>query len=64
MPISLDDTLVIAISSTALFDLSEPDKIYRDAREKLGDDKAIGNYRQHMFDTEDDELKMELVFLS
>lgn len=56
MPLSLSDTLVVGISSTALFDLSAPDKIYREARDKLGDDSAIKKYRQFMFDHENENL--------
>lgn len=56
MPISLKDTLVIGISSTALFDLNETDKIYRQARNKLGDDEAITAYRKLMRETENDPL--------
>lgn len=56
MPISLKDTLVIGISSTALFDLSETDKIYREARENLGDEKAIEQYRRVMLESENDPL--------
>lgn len=56
MPITLKDTLVVAISSTALFDLSESDRIYQDARESLGDDNAISQYRKYMLDTEDEPL--------
>jgi 5'-nucleotidase len=57
MPVSLKDTLVIGISSTALFDLSETDKIFREARQKLGDEKAIEQYRHVMFKTENDKLE-------
>jgi len=56
MPISFDDTLVVGITSTALFDLSEPDKSYKDARENFGDDEAIRHYRRLMFKTENDDL--------
>ncbi len=57
MPISLQDTLVIGISSTALFDLSATDKIYREARKNLGDDEAITKYRNLMRKTENDSLE-------
>ncbi len=57
MPISFDDTLVIAISSTALFNLSEPDRVYREARDKLGDEKAIEDYRTYMAETENEVLE-------
>jgi len=57
MSVSLKDTLVIGISSTALFDLSETDKIFREARQNLGDEKAIEQYRNVMFETENDKLE-------
>jgi len=57
MPISLEDTLVVAVTSTALFNLSEPDGVYREARDNLGDDEAIRQYRKFMFKTENDELR-------
>ena len=56
MAINLSDTLVVGISSTALFDLSIPDSFYREARDKLGDDTAIEKYRQFMFDHENESL--------
>jgi len=56
MPVTLDDTLVIGISSTALFDLSETDKIYQDARTNWGDEEAINQYRNIMRKTENDPL--------
>lgn len=34
MPIDLSETLVIGISATALFDLSEADKVFRKKRQK------------------------------
>lgn len=56
MPIDLSDTLVVAITSTALFDLSEPDEFYRNARSSEGDDEAIRKYRKLMFETENEPL--------
>lgn len=56
MPINLSDTLVVAITSTALFDLSEPDEFYRNARASDGDDEAIRKYRKLMFETENEQL--------
>lgn len=57
MPITLDDTLVIGISSTALFDLSGPDMAYRIARKNLGDELAIERYRKACRETENDSLE-------
>ncbi len=55
MGLDLSDTLVIGISATALFDLSEADKIFR---EKLEQDKetAIKEYREFMLRMEDEPL--------
>jgi len=55
MALDLSDTLVIGITSTALFDLSEADKIFR---EKLDKDKdtAIKEYRNFMLQREDESL--------
>ena len=52
MSFDLSDTLVIGISATALFDLSEADKIFQDAF-TLEPDTAIQKYRQHMVEKED-----------
>ena len=56
MPVSFKDTLVVGISSTALFDLRKSDEIFQKARKKLGNDVAIRKYRKHMFNTENDAL--------
>jgi len=55
MGLDLSDTLVIGITATALFDLSEADKIFR---EKLEQDKetAIKEYRNFMLEREDKPL--------
>ncbi len=55
MGLDLSDTLVIGITATALFDLSEADKIFR---EKLDEDKdtAIREYRNYMLEREDKPL--------
>ena len=55
MPIDLSETLVIGISATALFDLSESDSVFR---EKLGEDPdtAIEEYRAYMLKHELEEL--------
>lgn len=56
MPLNLSDTLVIGISATALFDLKEADKVFR---EKFSQDKdsAIAEYRKYMLEREDDALE-------
>jgi 5'-nucleotidase len=55
MALDLSDTLVIGITATALFDLSEADKVFR---EKLDQDKdtAIKEYRNFMLKREDKPL--------
>ena len=56
MPIDLSNTLVIGISATALFDLSEADKVFR---KKLAEDQenAILEYREYMLKHENESLK-------
>ncbi len=56
MPINLTDTLVVGISATALFDLSEADEVFRS---KQHDDKdtAIQEYRKYMLERENDPLE-------
>lgn len=56
MPIDLSDTLVVGISATALFDLSEADNIFQEAYTS-DPDTAIEQYRQHMMEKE--ELPLE-----
>ena len=56
MPLDLSNTLVIGISATALFDMSESDRIFRDKYE-TDPDSAIDEYRQYMLKHEDDPLK-------
>lgn len=55
MAINLSETLVIGISATALFDLKEADKVFR---EKYGQDKesAISEYRKYMLEREVEPL--------
>ena len=55
MGIDLSDTLVIGISATALFDLSEADKVFRDKLEQ-DRDSAIREYRDFMLQREDEAL--------
>jgi len=52
MPVILKETLVIGISATALFDLSESDNLFKNEYEKNPDD-AIQNYRSYMLEHED-----------
>ena len=44
MPLDLPNTLVVGISTTALFDMSESDQIFRDAL-KNDPDQAIELFR-------------------
>lgn len=56
MSLNLSDTLVIGISATALFDLKEADKVFR---EKFIQDKdtAIAEYRKYMLEREGQQLE-------
>lgn len=54
MPIEFNDTLVIAISSTALFDLAESHRIYMES--------GVNSYAQYQIDHEDEELKPGAAF--
>ncbi len=55
MPFDLSKTLVIGITATSLFDLSEADSVFR---EKYNEDKetAILEYRKYMLEREKDSL--------
>jgi len=55
MPVDLSETFIIGISATALFDLSEADKVFRS---KFKEDKetAVTEYRNYMLEREDDLL--------
>lgn len=55
MALDLSDTLVIGISSTALFDMSESDWMFRTMSE-TDRDTAIERYREYMFQHENDPL--------
>jgi 5'-nucleotidase len=55
MPLDLSRTLVVGISSTALFDLAEADRLFQELRED-DPDQAIEKYRAHMLEREDDPL--------
>jgi 5'-nucleotidase len=48
MPLSLDDMLVVAITSRALFDLHESDQIYRE--------QGLAAYRTHQLEREEEPL--------
>jgi len=56
MGLDLSNTLVIGISATALFDLSEADAVFR-KKYKEDKDTAISQYRQYMMKKENDKLK-------
>jgi len=55
MPLDLSRTLVVGISSTALFDLSEADQLFRRLRED-DPNKAIERYRNYMQERENEPL--------
>ena len=61
MPFNLKETLVIGISATALFDLSESDKLFQ-SEFKKDPDNAIETYRQHMLENEDKPLDEGIAF--
>ena len=56
MALDLSDTLVVGISATALFDLSESDNLFRETS-KSNPDTAIEVYRKYMMETEDQPLE-------
>jgi 5'-nucleotidase len=56
MPLDLSRTLVVGISSTALFDLEEADRRFREWREE-DPDMAIERYREYMQEREDEPLE-------
>ena len=53
-PYDIDDKLVIAVASSALFDLSESDKVYRE--------QGADAYRQHQREHEDEKLNQGAAF--
>ncbi|MEA3370345.1 MAG: 5'-nucleotidase [Campylobacterota bacterium] len=61
MAYSLENTLVIGISATALFDLSEADKLFKDENKKHPD-SAIDIYRQYMLESENTPLQEGIGF--
>ncbi|MBU1658711.1 5'-nucleotidase [bacterium] len=61
MALNLENTLVIGISATALFDLSEADKLFKEAYRK-DPDEAIQIYRDYMLKNEDKTLNEGIGF--
>ena len=61
MPLNLKETLVIGISATALFDLSESDKLFQKEFKK-NPDNAIATYRDYMRKNEDKPLNEGIGF--
>src|SRR4051812_36666115 len=55
MALDLSDTLVVGISSTALFDLSEADQVFR-ANFQRDRNTAIAEYRKYTLERENDPL--------
>jgi len=55
MPTDLSRTLVVGISSTALFDLEEADRRFQELKEE-DPDRAIEKYREYMLEREDEPL--------
>ncbi len=51
MPVDLSESLVVGISATALFDLSEADRIFREKLEH-DPDSAMEEYRAYMLENE------------
>ena len=56
MPFDLSNTLVIGISATALYDMSESDRIFSETKQS-DPDKAIERFRSYMLKHEDDPLE-------
>lgn len=61
MALDLKNTLVVGISATALFDLTEADKLFKEAFKKNPDD-AIEKYRKYMLKNEDKPLEEGIGF--
>lgn len=55
MALDLSNTLVVGISATALFDLGEADKLFREQL-KVDVEQAVVQYRQYMLERENDPL--------
>lgn len=56
MPLDLSESLVIGISATALFDLEEADKIFRE-KIKKDPQTAVEEYKKYMLENEDVPLE-------
>lgn len=56
MPLDLSDTLVVGISATALFNLNEEDRVFRENK-KDDPDTAIEKYREYMLERENQPLE-------
>lgn len=56
MPLDLSNTLVIGISATALFDMSESDRMFQETYAR-DPDTAIESYRAYMLQHENESLK-------
>jgi 5'-nucleotidase len=56
MPIDLTETLVVGISATALFDLSEVDRVFK-SKQKEDPETAILEYRDYMLEHENETLE-------
>lgn len=54
MPYPIDKKLVIAVASTALFDLAEPDRVYRE--------QGLAAYQEYQYAHENDVLKPGVAF--
>jgi 5'-nucleotidase len=55
MPVDLSESLVVGISATALFDLSEADRIFKE-KVKHDPDTAMEEYRKYMLENEETPL--------
>ncbi len=61
MALNLKNTLVVGISATALFDLTEADKLFKEEYKK-NPDNAIEKYRKYMLKNEDKPLEEGIGF--
>jgi len=61
MAISFEKTLVIGISATALFDLSDSDELFKKETSK-DPHEGLKNYRKHMLKNEEDPLEEGIGF--
>ena len=56
MPLDLSESLVVGISATALFDLSQADRIFQE-KMQTDPETAIEEYRKYMLENEKEPLK-------